>query len=97
MLDPPGKLSFSKVRAATRHDPHHFAYGFYKGRRREQAILVHHAVASRLRQAAKGAREAEKSNYSHVVTMRDISNVFPSVKSEALDEAIRKGASEKAA
>ncbi len=49
-LCPLGKVFFTLALQETKETPHQFGYGFYKDRRREQAILVHHAVTGRIRQ-----------------------------------------------
>ena len=68
-----------------------FSYGFYVGRRREQAILVHHAVVWRLTEAARQAKGQANNTYSHVTTMRDIANAFPSLRWTKINAAISEG------
>jgi len=48
-LCPLGKAFFTLTQQDTEETPYHFGYGFYNNRRREQAILVHHAVTGRIR------------------------------------------------
>ena len=67
------------MRARCGEEKYDFAYGYYQRRRREQAILVQHACAGRLLEAARSAPISEKCLYSHVTTLRDIANAFPSV------------------
>ena len=91
MLDPMGKLYYCLIFKGVEEDAYYFGYGFYQDRRREQAILVHHAVTWRLREAARKAGNGDKGNYSHVFTMRDVTNAFPSMKHEALTAMLESG------
>ena len=84
MLDPMGKAYYWIMHDKTREIKRHFGYGFYQHRRREQAILVHHAVVGRLLLAASKAPKDRKTLYSHVTTLRDISNAFPSVSHQEM-------------
>ena len=61
MLDPMGKAYYWKLHELTDETKYSFGYGFYAKRRREQAILVHHAVAGRLKTAAAKAGPKEKN------------------------------------
>ena len=70
MLDPIGKTFFGKVNELVEDKKFDFGYGVYAKRRREQAILVHHAVVWRLTEAAKQAKGSAKNSHSHVTTMR---------------------------
>ena len=79
MLDPLGKVYYWLLHGLTTDVKRPFGYGFYANRRREQAILVHHATTGRLIKAASTASRDDKQHYSHVTTYRDISNAFPSV------------------
>ena len=89
MLDPVGKVYYSTLNDTRAQDvKYYFGYGFYQHRRREQAILVGNAVAGRLRQAASKANRADKSNYSHVITLRDAANAFPSVSHDSMRATI---------
>ena len=90
MLDPMEKAYYWLMHAHTRDSPHYFGYGFYRHRRREQAILVHNAVAGRLRKAAAGAPLARRHMYSFITTLRDISNAFPSTSHASLNASIAK-------
>ena len=53
MLDRLGKCFYWLMHKKTTEAKVPFSYGFYANRRREQAILVHHAVTGRLLQAAR--------------------------------------------
>ena len=97
MLDPMGKMYYSRLFADTEEDAYCCGYGFYKHRRREQAILVHHAVTWRLREEAKEARNGDKNSCSFVCTMRDVANAFPSIKHKALREVLEAGTDERTA
>ena len=79
VLPPDGKVFFSQMwaRATPREIP--WAYGFYTGRRREQAILVQNALGWRLRRLGMG----------HTLTLHDVANAFPSPSHEALATMIR--------
>ena len=63
-------------------------YGFCRYRRREQPILIQAVVSWKLREKARQAGPKHKKAYSHVITLRDISNAFPSVAFESLDEVL---------
>jgi len=63
MLDPLGKTYNWLLHSHTRDTKRYIGYGFYKHRRREQAILVHNAVAGRLRMAAANAPLARRHQY----------------------------------
>ena len=88
MLDPMGKAYYWMLHKRTREAKTYFGYGFYEHRRREQAILVHHAVAGRLRQAARCADFKDKNRFSHISNLRDIANAFPSVDQDELGRTI---------
>ena len=60
MLDPMGKAYYRRLHTRTQDTKTHFGYGFYTNRRREQAILVHHAVTGRLVAAARAAPPCPK-------------------------------------
>ena len=83
MLDPMGKAYYWLLHADTRDTPHYFGYGFYRYRRREQAILVHNAVTGRLRQAAAAAPANRKHHYSFITTLRDAANASPPSRTRA--------------
>ena len=59
-LCPLGKAFFTLTQQDTEETPYHFGYGFYKNRRREQAILVHHAVTGRIRRHVLNLTQREK-------------------------------------
>ena len=88
MLDPMGKAYYWLLHKQTRDLPTNFGYGFYEHRRREQAILVHHAVAGRLKLAASASDPRERHRFSFVTTLRDISNAFPSLSHDDLASTI---------
>ncbi len=50
MLCPLGKAFFKLVQQDLPEKLFHFGYGVYKNRRREQPLLMHHAVAGCIRQ-----------------------------------------------
>lgn len=57
-LCPLGKAFFKLTQQETQETPYPFGYGFYMNRKREQAILVHHAVTGRIRKhVTKGKRQ----------------------------------------
>lgn len=56
------------------------------------AILVHHAVTGRFKQAAATAPKDQKQDYSHVSTFRDAASVFPSVSHASTQRTIRANA-----
>ena len=89
MLDPIGKAYYWKLHEQTKDKRTNIGYGFYDNRRREQAILIQHAVTGRLRVAASTTRSRDKSMYSFVTTYRDISNAFPSITHDALNNTIK--------
>ncbi len=70
-LCPLGKVFFTLALQDTVETPYQFGYGFYKDRRREQAILVHHAVTGRIRQHVYDLSQREKPKWSFVFTIRD--------------------------
>ena len=55
-----------------------YAFGFAKGRRREQAILIANTTKWRLK----------KLGISHIQSMHDVANAFPSMGHSALKEMI---------
>ena len=67
MLCPTGKLFFNQVQGYTQEKAYDFAYGYYKHKRREQALLVDQAVAWRLGEMARKVpqREAGRSVLRH--------------------------------
>jgi hypothetical protein len=78
ILDPAGKIFFKELWAAASPPRLNFAYGFYKGRRREQAILVLHTTRWKLRQMGLG----------HTTTFHDVANAFPSTAYRALGKMV---------
>ena len=78
ILDPGGKALFKGLWAAARPPRLNYAYGFYRGRRREQAILILHTTRWKLRQMGLG----------HNTTFHDVANAFPSTAHDALDEMV---------
>ena len=87
-LDPIGKAMVNYIYDQGQNLYHDFEYGFCKHRRREQPILIQQVTSWKLRQAASSSKLQWKPRYSHIVTMRDISNAFPSIGFEALDTAV---------
>ena len=83
------KSFFTLALQETKESPHQFGYGFYKNRRREQAILVHHAVTGRIRQHVLELSQKEKPKWSFVSTLRDISNAFPSLSHQTMDDTLK--------
>ena len=79
LLDPVGKMFFSFLWGRSREERRHGSYGFYKGRRREQAILVQNVLTWKLRTLKAG----------YVIALHDVSNAFPSPSHDCLDETIR--------
>ena len=88
MLDPMGKAYYWLIHEHTKELKRDFGYGFYQHRRREQAILVNHAVTGRLVQAARDAVRAGKNDFSFVITLRDISNAFPSLSHDCMRQVL---------
>ena len=84
-----GKVFYTKINEKCRDEKFDFAYGYYGHRRREQALLVHHAVVWRLMEASRETAGAGKNNYSFVATLRDISNAFPSMSHESMDKRMK--------
>ena len=89
MMDPMGKAYYWLIHRKTNDRRTHFGYGFYDHRRREQAILVHHAVLRRFLRAASAAHRDLKPLYSIVTTLRDIANAFPSISHESMNETLK--------
>ena len=58
----------------------HFAYGYTKGRRREQAILIQSQTSWKLRNLG----------INHTKSMRDIANAFPSIAHKSLNDMLDK-------
>jgi hypothetical protein len=90
-LCPLGKAFFKLTQQETQETPYPFGYGFYTNRRREQAILVHHAVTGRIRRHVAELNQREKTKWSFVTTLRDISNAFPSLSHASMDATLRLG------
>ena len=67
---------------------YNFSYGFYRNRRREQAILIQNCVRWRLRNLQDQQNDKNKSRFNHTSTLRDISNAFPSMAHKALNRRI---------
>ena len=88
-LCPLVKVLFTLALQETKESPHLFGYGLYKNRRREQAILVHHAVTGRIRQHVLELSQREKPKWSFVSTLRDISNAFPSLSHQSMDDTLK--------
>ena len=78
-LCPMGKVFFGQVQEHTCEQAYDFAYGYYKNRRREQALLVDQAVAWRLGEMARQVSQQERCAWSFVRCLRDGRNAFPSV------------------
>ena len=68
LLDTVGKMFFSTLWKCATDVREHNSYGFYKERRREQAIVVQNAVTWKLRHIGLG----------HCCVYHDVSNAFPS-------------------
>ena len=68
VLDPGGKIFFKYLWGDARPPRYAYTYGFRKGRRREQAILILHCIRWKLRQMG----------LSHTTTLHDVANAFPS-------------------
>ncbi len=88
-LCPLGKAFFTLILQETTETPYYFGYGFYKNRRREQAILVHHAVTGRIRTHVLDLNQREKTKWSFITTLRDITNAFPSLSHESMDDTLK--------
>ncbi len=88
-LCPLGKVFFTLALQETKETPHQIGYGFYKDRRREQAILVHHAVRGKIRQHVIDLSQREKPKWSFVSTLRDISNAFHSLSHQSMDNTLK--------
>ena len=69
LLDPVGKIFFFFLWGRCAEERRHASYGFYKCRRREQAILVQNLVGWRLRAFGGG----------HCTVLHDVNNAFPPV------------------
>lgn len=99
MLCPMGKLFFRRIWREgikeTGEKRMDFSYGFKKGRRREQAIAVQGAVAWRIRSMQKKANKGAKKGLGFVVTLRDVSNAFPSPSHMSMKEMLEERLSEK--
>ena len=74
VLDPGGKVFFKYLWGDAKPPQYAYTYGFRKGRRREQAILILHCVRWKLRQMG----------LSHTTTLHDVANAFPSPEHEDL-------------
>ena len=78
MLCPLGKAFFKIIWDEAECTKYDFAYGFYDGRRREQAILVQYVTTWKLRTATRNSGNNSKSDFNHITTLRDVANAFPS-------------------
>ena len=61
----------------------------YKNRRREKAILVHHAVTGRIRMHVLDLNQREKTKWSFVSMLCDITNAVPSLSHESMDDTLK--------
>jgi hypothetical protein len=79
-LCPAGKTFTKLIWSRSRTEKKDYAFGFTKGRRREQAILIANTVKWRLKQLGV--------NYAQ--SMHDVANAFPSMGHKTLDEMLEK-------
>ena len=78
LLSPDGKVFYRRLWRRARPIRLPWAYGFYSGRRREQAIVVQSTTGWRLRQLSVG----------HTVTLHDVANAFPSPSHDCIDSMV---------
>ena len=78
LLDPLGKGYYKQIWRRAPSKTWHFATGFTQGRRREKEILQARVVQHRLKQKGKG----------YISSSYDVSNAFPSMAHNVLDEVI---------
>ena len=79
-LDPIGKSFFHMLWIRQEDVPRHYACGFLRHRRREQAIVQQRCLNWRLQKAGKG----------RVSVLYDVKNAFPSPSHDSLDQAVRR-------
>ena len=79
-LCPLGKVFHKHLWNQCKTKKRHFAYGYTKGRRREQAILIQSQTSCKLRNLG----------INHTKSMRDIANAFPSIAHNSLNDMLDK-------
>merc|ERR1712217_37077 len=84
LLAPEGKAFFALVWRVSLESSNDFSYGFRKGKRREQAILIQNATGWKLRCLGMG----------HFVGLHDVANAFPSMDHQTLDDTMDKHATD---
>ena len=75
ILDTGGKAFFKELWAAVCPPRLNYAYGFYRGRRRDLTMRILHTMRWKLRQTGLG----------HNTTFHDVANAFPATAHETLD------------
>ena len=95
MMCPIGNIFSGSIHQRTVETKYNFGYGFYKNRRREQSLIIHHATTWRLNEEATNLPAKEKHKVSHITTLRYVKHAFPSISHEAMCRTLDTTATEK--